>query len=44
MNKDELLEILGELGYEGVADAVAEQVSETYARASNDVIGVMCDR
>ena len=44
MNKDELLEILGELGYEGVADAVAEQVSETYARASNDVIGVLCDR
>ena len=44
MNKDELLEILGELGYEGVADAVAEQVSDTYTRASNDVIGVLCDR
>ena len=44
MNKKDLLDILEDLGYEGVADAVAEQVSETYARASNDVIGVMCDR
>ena len=44
MNKKDLLDILEDLGYEGVADAVAEQVSDTYTRASNDVIGVMCDR
>ena len=44
MNKKDLIEILEDLGYEGVADAVAEQVSDTYTRASNDVIGVLCDR
>lgn len=43
MDKKELIEILNSMGHEGVADAVAEQVADNFTRASNEVIGVMCD-
>ena len=44
MNKKQLKKILKKQGYAGVGESVAEQVSDTYTRASNDVIGVLCDR
>ena len=31
------------MGYEGVAETVAEQVADNFSRASNDIIGVICD-
>lgn len=43
MDKKELIEILNSMGHEGVADAVAEQVADNFTKASNDVIGVLCD-
>ena len=44
MNKKQLKKILKKQGYAGVGESVAEQVSETYARASNNVIHILCDR
>ena len=44
MNKKQLKKILKKQGYAGVGESVAEQVSETYAKASNNVIHILCDR
>lgn len=43
MDKKELVKILREQGYDAVAEEVAEQVADNFARASNDVIGVLCE-
>ena len=43
LDKQELVKILKEQGYDAVADTVAEQVADNFTRASNDVIGVLCE-
>lgn len=43
MNKNDLIKILEEQGQSAVAETVAEQVADNFSRASNDVVGVICD-
>ena len=43
LNKDDLIKILEEQGQNAVAETVAEQVADNFSRASNDVVGVLCD-
>lgn len=44
MDRKELRKLLDELGADGVAEEVAEQVAETFEKAQNEAIHLLCER